>query len=392
MKAKPNWVIVGSLFCFSTLLLGAMEISSPNETELNLDQSNFYEQETSDEFESILNTYQELQKRSEVIDQEILAINADIWPLTTLLRDEQPVGKLKREIKGSKRSNLIHTVRSDQRKPSSLPVKALLEEKQNEKKSLLENKAQVDSLTRNQLTKLQESALHAEGSKSIDFKGNTFLVFIADLEKDEIKLHLKRPGGSNFYSLGAVKEYLESKSLTPLMITNAGMFTPTYEPVGVYIEEKSLLYPLDTNPGRRDANFYLKPNGVFVLDGKNKPLILDTEAYRTALRNKTLQPKLATQSGPMLIKGGVMHNAFLEGSKSLYIRSGVGILSEKKVMFVITKQPINFYDFALFFKEIFNCKNALFLDGAISKMYLWDKSPDELGGEFGPIISVSRKM
>jgi tellurium resistance protein TerD len=62
-----------------------------------------------------------------------------------------------------------------------------------------------------------------------------------------------------------------------------------------------------------------------------------------------------------------------------------------KIVFAVTQDGSNFYDFGLFFKDIFKCKNALFLDGAISLMYLKNKKMPTKGGNFGPIISVSKK-
>jgi len=92
-----------------------------------------------------------------------------------------------------------------------------------------------------------------------------------------------------------------------------------------------------------------------------------------------------------LLIDGEIHKKFREGSTNFNIRSGVGIINEKKIVFAISLTEVNFYDFAMFFKEIFNCKNALYLDGAISKMYLYDIAPKTIDGRFGPMISVSRK-
>ena len=73
------------------------------------------------------------------------------------------------------------------------------------------------------------------------------------------------------------------------------------------------------------------------------------------------------------------------------LRSGVGLISSKKVVFIISEGEVNFYDFAVLFKSVFNCQNALFLDGAISMMYLRDKLPNEIGGHFCTLISATRK-
>ena len=78
---------------------------------------------------------------------------------------------------------------------------------------------------------------------------------------------------------------------------------------------------------------------------------------------------------------------FQSGSKNLNIRNGVGILPNNDVIFAISKEEINFYDFAKFFKDM-GCKNALFLDGFVSKMYLPEKGLVDIEGEFGVLIGV----
>jgi uncharacterized protein YigE (DUF2233 family) len=49
--------------------------------------------------------------------------------------------------------------------------------------------------------------------------------------------------------------------------------------------------------------------------------------------------------------------------------------------------PINFYDFASYFKNK-GCKNALFLDGSDSRTYLPDHVWPDTGGDFVVMIGV----
>ena len=88
----------------------------------------------------------------------------------------------------------------------------------------------------------------------------------------------------------------------------------------------------------------------------------------------------------MLVIDSVMHSKFMKGSKNLNIRNGVGILPDGKVLFAMSKKKINFYDFASYFMSL-GCKNALYLDGAVSKTYLPEKNWVTKGGNFGVIIS-----
>jgi uncharacterized protein YigE (DUF2233 family) len=264
------------------------------------------------------------------------------------------------------------------------------------------SKKQMDSLQNDLLTRTSafDSLLHKvkivaqkiHGGIRLNVCGVHYLFYVPDLNREEIRMHLFKKDSQNFYSLGAVREYLEEKGMEALMITNAGMYTPGYEPQGLYIEEGSKIrYPLDREKKNTDENFYLYPNGVFFMDTNNVPRIRPTETYVRLLKFHRIMPKMATQSGPMLVVNYVIHPKFTEGSKNEKIRSGVGKINDRKIVFAATTNESNFYDFASFFKDIFGCREALFLDGAISKMYLKSQSPDVTGGSFGPIISVSKK-
>lgn len=244
------------------------------------------------------------------------------------------------------------------------------------------------------LMKLQRYTASIKHSRTIMFKNVRYNLFVADLDSDIIQLHLLNPkSGMHLSSLGAVKNLLETQSMLPLMITNAGMYTADENPEGLFVSENNKsFFELDTGGARTNANFYLKPNGVFYLDKLNTPHIDTTESVQRLSPAAIKQWKAATQSGPMLVINGKIHRAFIQGSKNLKIRSGVGVMpSKSKVVFAITINESNFYDFATFFKDVFQCPNALFLDGAISKMYLSDLHPKELEGNFGPMISVSKK-
>jgi uncharacterized protein YigE (DUF2233 family) len=91
----------------------------------------------------------------------------------------------------------------------------------------------------------------------------------------------------------------------------------------------------------------------------------------------------------MLLIDGEIHPAFKKGSKNLNIRNGVGILPDNKVVFAMSKEEVNFYDFAEFFKSK-GCKNALYLDGFVSRTYLPEEDWEQLDGNFGVIIGVAK--
>ena len=166
--------------------------------------------------------------------------------------------------------------------------------------------------------------------------------------------------------------------------TNGGMFNPDRSPVGLYMEDSKMISALDTS-SHDYGNFYLKPNGVFALT-KSAAYVMETRAYSRSALNDVVY---ATQSGPLLVMDGDIHPKFTKGSSNLNIRSGVGVTADGEVIFIISNEPINFYDFALLFRDKYNCDNALYLDGVISKMYLAQKREDDTSGRFGPMIYMS---
>lgn len=201
---------------------------------------------------------------------------------------------------------------------------------------------------------------------------------IVDPAKEKISMHWLDEKGLPYKSIAALKATLKH----PLLITNGGMFQPGNIPVGLYIENGQELHPLDTAQNK-PGNFYLFPNGVFYTDLHGAHITTTQHFNKKDVIN-------ATQSGPMLVIDGKIHPMFKEGSTNVNLRSGVGIMPDGKVVFVISKSnQTNFYDFAAIFKEKFGCSNALYLDGAISKMYLKENRQEEAGGDFGVMIAVS---
>lgn len=244
------------------------------------------------------------------------------------------------------------------------------------------------------IERLRNEAKKFTGAVKIDFRGTIYYAFIANTDIDTIQMHWKQKdkGAKNFLSIGNVLSYLQSQKKNPVMITNAGMYTPNFEPQGLFIDgQGNVLRPLDISKAKPDANFYLKPNGVFYIDTLGKSHIETTEEFQKNHDSTLAGVKYATQSGPMLLNNGKIHDKFSQGSSNRKIRSGVGQINSTNSVFIISKDEANFYDFALLFKDVFGCKDALFLDGAISMMYLKDIDSNSLGGQFGPIISITTK-
>lgn len=152
----------------------------------------------------------------------------------------------------------------------------------------------------------------------------------------------------------------------------------------MYVEQGRQLRRLNQ---RQNAygNFYMQPNGVFmILDGQAK--IIDTETLAADLPRWQQQARYATQSGPIMLQNRVINMRFDPDSINVATRNAVCTLSDNQVMLAIARNPITFYDFAVFLRDRLDCVDALYLDGNISRM-----SPsfdEDLGPAFGAIIAV----
>ena len=133
----------------------------------------------------------------------------------------------------------------------------------------------------------------------------------------------------------------------------------------------------------------MHPNGVYYEVSLNRAKIKTNNEFLSLSEDEKRAIKLATQSGPMLLINGKIHHKFNRWSTSKKLRSGVGVFGDK-VVFAITEGTTNFFTFASFFQDYFDCSNALFLDGVISRMYLADGVPKDTGGAFGPVISITK--
>lgn len=209
------------------------------------------------------------------------------------------------------------------------------------------------------------------------------LSYIVDAKKQDIQLYWKDEQGEKIKSIQHLKTYVERNNLTLTFAMNGGMFTTDYAALGLFIQQRKIITPLNNRHGA--GNFYVKPNGVFYITTDNNPMICRSADFRN---NGKI--KYATQSGPMLVINGKIHPAFKKGSIKLNIRNGVGILPNNKVVFAISKTEINFYDFAEYFQQL-GCKNALYLDGFVSRMYLPEKNWTQTDGNFGVLIGVTKK-
>ncbi len=211
---------------------------------------------------------------------------------------------------------------------------------------------------------------------------NDIIFYKVDLKQADLKFYWKDSDGNIIRSLQNLKLLVDGNHQKLVFAMNGGMYKKDNSPQGLYIQEGKVLSRSDTGSG--NGNFYMKPNGVFYISNNNKAHVSQTSAFNSK------DVKYATQSGPMLLIDGEIHPAFQKGSQNLNIRNGVGILPDGNIIFAISKNEINFYDFAQYFKDA-GCKNALYLDGFVSRAYIPEKNWIQTDGNFGVIIGVIKK-
>lgn len=229
----------------------------------------------------------------------------------------------------------------------------------------------------------QLSANPPSAANQLGLFNNYFDTYVVDLRVNMLEVFWKDRRNIKYYSLGALREDLKYSGKQLLFATNGGMFNLDFEPQGLLAQNGRVVKRVNTKR-KGYGNFYLQPNGIFLLDSLNKPHIIPTNAY---LEYRSLI-RYATQSGPMLLYNGIINKNFRANSNNYRLRSGVGIIDNHRIVFIISKNPVTFYNFARIFKEVFACQNALFLDGEISKMYCPELSRFDAGGRFASIIGV----
>lgn len=230
----------------------------------------------------------------------------------------------------------------------------------------------------------------APSCETQSFEEIGYVVCSMDPKSARLRLFWKNADGEPYRTFASVAQAVvaEGKSLTFAM--NAGMYADDFSPMGLYIEDGQELRPANMakieGPAGSIPNFYKKPNGVFFLDEATAG-ILPTDVFL----KRRAKVWFATQSGPMLVVDNELHPAFIPGSKDRTRRGGVGICEGGTVRFAISDAPVNFHDFARFFRDELKCRDALFLDGGRGTgIYYPALGRDDVSGHggYGPIVGL----
>ena len=205
-------------------------------------------------------------------------------------------------------------------------------------------------------------------SDVLAFDGQNYRVVHLDLKHEKLTLHWREAtSGQPFGSIDAVRQWGEQRGQRLLFAANAGIYDRKFAPLGLYVEDGKTVVPLNLAHGNpASGNFSLLPNGVFAIYPDGHAAVSTSQAFKAA--GKPAQ--WATQSGPMLLIDGKLNAQFINDSASLKWRSGVCARTPNEVVFAVSEAPVNFHAFGRLFRDKLGCRDALYLDGSISQMYI----------------------
>jgi len=208
-----------------------------------------------------------------------------------------------------------------------------------------------------------------------------YTVVKVDLRTEKLELFLNDDAGVAFKRFDRLDAWLKARNRQLSFAVNAGMYHEDFSPVGLFVRDGREESPLNLADGV--GNFFRKPNGVFLVSDAG-PRVVEASEYPALAKSGV---RLATQSGPLLLRHGVLHPALIPNSDSRKIRNGVGV-SGHTAIFVLSETPVNFYDFALYFRDVLHCRDALYLDGTVSALYSKALRRNDFVRELGPILGV----
>lgn len=211
-------------------------------------------------------------------------------------------------------------------------------------------------------------------SRAVQQGDLTYRVVDLDLASDHLELYWKDDAGQPLAGIDRLRDWGAARGHTLLFAANAGIYDREYRPLGLHVEEGIALRPLNTTrAGSGHGNFAMQPNGVFYVDQNDRAGVTTTDRWR----ERGPRARIASQSGPMLVVDGEINRAFDAQSDSLKWRSGVCAPTPSRVVFAVSEVPVSFHAFARLFHDTLGCRDALYLDGTLSR--LWTRSEGYAG-------------
>lgn len=221
------------------------------------------------------------------------------------------------------------------------------------------------------------------GCAPFDHEGARYVLCHADARTGALRLWHRDPQGRIIGSFERLEATAADQGLRLIFAMNAGMYHPDRAPVGLYIEDGAETSRLLT--GASPGNFGMLPNGVFCI-GADRFAVIESRRFareRPACRH-------ATQSGPMLLIDGALHPRFIPQSPSRLVRNGVGVSPDGRIAWLaISQGPVNFDEFARMFRDGLGVRDALYLDGNVSRLFAPELGRRDGGRPLGPFVGAA---
>lgn len=204
---------------------------------------------------------------------------------------------------------------------------------------------------------------------------------------DAARLHLFVDDGHGqpVRTLRRAAEVVAASGHRLVFAMNAGIYEPDLAPTGLAVEAGRELAPLNTRQGT--GNFYAPPNGVFYVTASGAT-IARTTAFAAAAPPGV---RLATQSGPILLEDGAMPAASVRaapGPSARRLRRNAVCADRGVATLVMVDSGVTLHELALYLRDQVGCRNALYLDGAISQTLDARSGRGDEGVPLGPVIGV----
>ena len=229
---------------------------------------------------------------------------------------------------------------------------------------------------------LAPAAARAVDCRDVTHDGHDYSVCRVDPARERLRLFLYDDAGAPWGSFRRIDAALRARGMRLSFAMNAGMYHPARRPVRLYIEDghADMRVVASAGPG----NFGMLPNGVLCLRN-GRADVIETRRYIDA----GPACRHATQSGPMLVIDGALHPRFLPDSTSRHVRNGVGTTADgRTAWFAISRRPVTFHEFARLFRDRLGARQALYLDGNISRLWAPGLGRADIGLPLGPVVGV----
>lgn len=210
-------------------------------------------------------------------------------------------------------------------------------------------------------------------------KEDVFVAYVADLSNHQLNFYSQNDTTKDFCTFEDLKLHLANQNIELIFAMPIARTKSTEIYRNLYIENGNIVHDL-----MKEKTEDKQINGILYTKYNGEVNILEEDDFQY---DKNI--KHAMQANKMLVVDRNISLDFDPHSKETSMQSGVGVLSNRKLLFVISKEPMNSYDFAAFFLHK-GCTNAILLNDTLAEVYLPEQNHNKLGTDFGVLIGVTK--